>query len=185
MSAAAAALAAMASLAGLLWADGLADGDGAPAGKGLAEQERNMNAVVVFESMYGNTQRIAEAIAEGLGPPGDVRVVEVGEAGAATLDGADLLVAGGPTHAHGLSRAGTRAGAADRTGDRLVSRGAGLREWLAALPRGAAPRHAAAFDTRFDKPRWLTGSAARGTAAGCGASAAGCSFPRRASSWWT
>jgi hypothetical protein len=37
----------------------------------------------------------------------------------------------------------------------------GLREWLARLPEGGG-RLAGAFDTRFDKPRFLTGSAARG-----------------------
>ena len=35
----------------------------------------------------------------------------------------------------------------------------GVREWLEAAPPGRG-KTAAAFDTRFDKPRWMTGSAA-------------------------
>jgi hypothetical protein len=72
-----------------------------------------MRAVVVYESMYGNTHLIADAIGAGLGTVFDVRVVPVSEASAAVLDGADLVVVGGPTHAHGMSRAGTRKAAVE------------------------------------------------------------------------
>jgi flavodoxin len=63
-----------------------------------------MRAVVVYESMYGNTHLVAGAIGAGLGTVFDVCVVPVSEASAAVLDGADLVVVGGPTHAHGMSR---------------------------------------------------------------------------------
>jgi hypothetical protein len=120
-----------------------------------------MRALVVFESMFGNTRTIAQAVADGLAARGEVVLVEVGAAGAA-LDGAvDLLVVGAPTHVYGLSRASTREGATKQATGPLVSTGIGLREWLAGLDANAPAVPAAAFDTRFAKPRWLTGSAAR------------------------
>lgn len=67
-----------------------------------------MRAVVVYESMYGNTHLIADAIAAGLSARFEVRVVPVSEAGADVLEGADLVVVGGPTHGHGMSRAVSR-----------------------------------------------------------------------------
>src|SRR5205809_585618 len=73
-----------------------------------------MKAVVVYESMYGNTHLIAEAVAEGLRDGADaVVVVPVGEASAQVLADADVVVVGGPTHVHGLSRENTRRAAID------------------------------------------------------------------------
>jgi Flavodoxin len=120
-----------------------------------------MSALVVYESMFGNTQTIARAIAEGLATHTRVELVEVSRA-ATTIDaGVELLVAGGPTHAFGMTRPRTRDDAAKQAERPLVSPGIGLREWLAALrPGNGVP--AATFDTRIDKPRWMTGSAARG-----------------------
>lgn len=122
-----------------------------------------MRALVVYESMFGNTRKIAEAVAEGLSGYAEIDVVEVGAAGR-PADDVGLIVVGGPTHAHGMSRPGTRQGAAKDAGADLVSRGVGVREWLGSLPAARGPVAAAAFDTRFDKPVWLTGSAARGAA---------------------
>jgi hypothetical protein len=119
-----------------------------------------VQALVVFESMFGNTQRIAEAVADGLSTVMGVDVVEVGAA-PTEIAGVELLVVGGPTQAFGMSRAGTRQAASKQSDHRLVSPGRGLREWLNAIRGGGANVAAAAFDTRFDKPRWLTGSAAR------------------------
>jgi hypothetical protein len=118
-----------------------------------------MRALVVFESMFGNTQAIADAVAEGLPRRLRVEVLEVGVAPATIDDDVALLVVGGPTHAFGMSRPQTRQDAARQATAALVSRGIGLREWLATLqgPDGIA---AAAFDTRISKPR-LPGSAAR------------------------
>ena len=67
-----------------------------------------MRAVVVYESMYGSTHQVADAIGAGLGTAFEVSVVPVSQAGPQVLAGTDLVVAGGPTHAHGMSRAGTR-----------------------------------------------------------------------------
>lgn len=125
-----------------------------------------MHAVVVYESIYGNTRAIAEAIAEGLG---GAEVIPVHAVADAALD-ADLLVVGGPTHMHGLTTTRSRQMAAEAVredGGAHIEPGAtdapGLRAWLRDLPH----RHgsdAAAFDTRLDKSPWLTGVASRGIA---------------------
>ena len=124
-----------------------------------------MHAVVLFESMYGNTEQIARAVADGLSsrlPADTVDLVEVGTAPAALGDDVDLLVVGGPTHAFGMSRPKTRADAAKQVGHSVVSAGIGQGEWLEALPAGSG-RAVATFDTRVRRPR-LPGSAARGAA---------------------
>ncbi|GAA3822267.1 flavodoxin family protein [Cellulomonas soli] len=119
-----------------------------------------MHALVVFESMYGNTQAIAEAVARGLATHGTVDVVEVGAAPDQVPPGVDLLVVGAPTHAFGLSRASTRADAAARVPNTtLVSHGRGVREWLDLVRTTATGTEAVAFDTRVRKPR-VPGSAA-------------------------
>jgi Flavodoxin len=116
-----------------------------------------MKALVVYESMFGNTKLIAEAIAGGLSRHFDVEFVEVGEN--PTLEDAELLVIGGPTHAFGMTRPNTRKSAADQTEEDLVSRGVGIREWIDSLSAPTKPMSAAAFDTKIDKPRF-PGSAA-------------------------
>jgi hypothetical protein len=115
--------------------------------------------MVVFESMFGNTEAIAYAVADGLRSRMDVDVVEVGVAPTSPHD-LDLLVVGGPTHVFGLTRPATREDAARQAGGTLVSRGVGLREWLEGLrPPDGLP--AAAFDTKVKRPH-LPGSAAHG-----------------------
>jgi hypothetical protein len=125
-----------------------------------------MKALVVYESMYGNTRAIAEAIAEGMGGS-PVRSVQ--EAGPSP-DQRDLVVVGGPTHVHGLATSLSRrmaAEAAKEDGHAAVEPGAtadsGLRTWLHELASCDGIR-AAAFDTRIDRSPALTGSAARGIA---------------------
>jgi hypothetical protein len=71
----------------------------------------------------------------------------------------DLLVVGGPTHAFGMSRPGTRQSAAQQAERGLVSARIGLREWLGTLPESSGRVAVATFDTRIAKPR-LPGSAA-------------------------
>lgn len=115
-----------------------------------------MRALVVFESMFGNTQKIAEAIADGLSMSMTVDTVEVGSAGT-SVAGVDLLVVGGPTHAFGMSRESTRKSATDRASGMVMSKAGGIREWIAALHADDVPF--ATFDTKADKPH-LPGSAA-------------------------
>lgn len=121
-----------------------------------------MRSVVVYESRHGNTRQIAEAIAEGLG---GVPALEVHEAGDRVRD-AELVVIGGQTQLHALAAQGGERGSPTvrGTSPELPDPGApGLREWLRDLPR-AQGVYAAAFDTRLDKPRWLTGDAAHSIA---------------------
>ena len=63
-----------------------------------------MRAVIVYESMYGNTRAVAETVAAELGGS----AVSVADASADDLAGADLLVVGAPTHAWNMSRPSTR-----------------------------------------------------------------------------
>ena len=120
-----------------------------------------MRTAIVCESWFGNTRRIAEAVADALGAVGDAVVFTVDEPRPA-VDEFDLLVVGAPTHVHGLSTASSRK-AALRQQDQTGPEGIGVRGWLDGLPEGAG-RRAAAFDTRLGKPAVLTGSAARGIA---------------------
>ena len=125
-----------------------------------------MKALMVYESMYGNTAVVASAIADGLATSGvEVRVRPVTEVAATEVAEAGLLVIGGPTHAHGMSRETTRKTAASDKKNTFPRPTVepGLREWIDELPDGDS-RLAAAFDTRIDKPVFLTGSAAKGIA---------------------
>lgn len=125
-----------------------------------------MNAVVVYESVYGNTRAIGEAIAEGLG---GATVLSVHDAGPAA-DAADLLIVGGPTHMHGLATRRSRKMAAEAakeddhvTVEPDAAADPGLRRWLSDRPKVDGVR-AAAFDTRLDQSAAMTGAAARGIA---------------------
>jgi hypothetical protein len=125
-----------------------------------------MKALVVYESLYGNTAAIGEAIAASLRDRGiEAESRAITHVEPAETDAFDLLVLGGPTHAHGMSREATRkTGAEDKKNTYAEpTRDPGLREWIPRLPLGGG-RPAAAFDTRFDKPAFLTGSAAKGIA---------------------
>ena len=110
-------------------------------------------ALVVFESMFGNTYEVAKAIADGLASQMPVELVEVGDAPTVISDDVSLLLVGGPTHAFGMSRQGTRQTAAEQAEQRLVSTGIGLREWLRALDPAAQKATVATFDTVLVKPR--------------------------------
>ena len=128
-----------------------------------------MKALVVYESMYGNTHQLAEAIADGLRTAGLVEVVPVDQADASHLDGTDVVVVGGPTHAHSMSRESTRkaAVAAAKEPDSELdldpdAEGPGLRDWLSTVD--GLPTSAAAFDTRIDAPPALTGRASKAIA---------------------
>jgi flavodoxin len=119
-----------------------------------------MKSLVVYESMFGNTANIARAIASGLESHSDVEVHDVQGVSPEAARTADLIVAGGPTHAFSMSRPSTRADAV-KQGAPQRDAATGLREWLAEL--GSTPHTAlvATFDTRVDKVRHLPGSAAR------------------------
>lgn len=115
-----------------------------------------MQGFVVYESLFGNTARIAQAVADGMRKHFDVELHGVAEG--LWPEGTDLLVMGGPTHAFSMSRATTR--------DDAVKQGAqadpsiGLREWLDQLPDGNDTPFAV-FDTRVEIVRRMPGSAAK------------------------
>jgi flavodoxin len=101
-----------------------------------------MKAVIIYDSLYGNTEKVAFAIGDGLGGGlgalGSVRVLPVGEGLADQLSGWDLLVVGGPTHGSHPSPP--------------------MREFLDRIPNGALTgAQVAAFDTRTDMET-LTGA---------------------------
>jgi len=58
-----------------------------------------MKALVVYDSVYGNTEKIARAIGEALAPSGEVKIVRASEANPAALASIDLLIVGAPTQA--------------------------------------------------------------------------------------
>lgn len=124
-----------------------------------------MRALVVYESMYGNTRAIATAVAEGLRGSYEVDVVAAGRATRALVEGADLLVVGGPTHIHGMSRPSSRKAAAEASakpgGPALDpdAGGVGVRTWLEELAVARDGSGAAAFDTRMSGPSVFTGRA--------------------------
>src|SRR5690242_13975080 len=105
-----------------------------------------MHALVVYDSQFGNTERIAAAIADTLRTTGDVRLAHVDPAHPLDLEDVDLLILGCPTQ-------GWRHTVA-------------MQALLASLtPQELHGRAVACFDTRFQKPRWMTGSAAHRMAA--------------------
>ena len=106
-----------------------------------------MKAIVVYESLWGNTAAIARAVAEGIGP--ETQVLSTGEATGEAIAGADLIVAGAPLHAFGLPRESGRANlrANPGRGPAPDLSNPTLRSWLEALPAGQG--RVAAFETRF------------------------------------
>lgn len=118
-----------------------------------------MRALVVYESMFGNTRIVAEAIARGLAADMEVSLHEVSSAPRRLPTDIDLLVVGGPTHAFSMSRVSTRADAATKSDRPIESIGIGVREWIEQLPRSDGSLPVATFDTKVAHPR-LPGSAA-------------------------
>ena len=104
-----------------------------------------MNALVIYDSTFGNTEQIAQTIADTLADQGSVQLVQIHEASSLDLEGADLLVLGCPTQRHKPTPA--------------------VQAFLGSISRRALQGlPAAAFGTRYRKARWLTGSAARAIA---------------------
>jgi flavodoxin len=91
-----------------------------------------MNALVVHYSKFGNTKRVAEAIAETWQSDGSVRVMSADQLTASDINNIDLLVVGAPTHLANLPKE--------------------LRLILKALPKQGL--RVAAFDTSY-KMNWL------------------------------
>ena len=89
-----------------------------------------MKALVIYDSVFGNTEKIARAIGAALGAPDEVPVLQVGAVTPAHLTGVELLFVGSPTRSFKPTPA--------------------ITDFLAALPAGALKGvKAAAFDTRI------------------------------------
>ncbi len=137
----------------------------APINPASARKAIKMSIAVVYESMFGNTHRIALAIAEGLAPFGVVVTANVNDQQAKEATrSADLVVLGGPTHVHGMTRPESRKEASTLANDtskdlslEASAPGIGVREWIKDLD--LVPALCAAFDTRVDMARILTGAA--------------------------
>jgi hypothetical protein len=115
-----------------------------------------VKAVVVYESLWGNTAAIAHAIAEGIGP--DATALATDEAVGDAVAGADLVVAGAPLLGFNLPTEDMRAGIASNPGSGPapdVSHPS-MRAWLASLPAGTG--RSASFETRI---WWSPGSSAK------------------------
>lgn len=112
-----------------------------------------MKALVVVESCFGNTEKVAGQIAEGLRTGGaDVDFAYASDA--PQIANVDLLVIGSPTHNRGLPRPASRKQAVERGGHPQPS---GIAEWIETLPQLKGQR-VAVFDTKVD--RGFAGSAA-------------------------
>jgi hypothetical protein len=116
-----------------------------------------MNAVVVYESHWGNTAAIARAIAQGIGS--GARALSTAEATPAALSGVDLIVAGAPLLGFSLpteSMVKGLAGEAAKAPSPPDLSHPSMRSWLEGLGKGSG--RAAAFETRI---WWSPGSAAK------------------------
>jgi multimeric flavodoxin WrbA len=132
-----------------------------------------MDVAIVYESLFGNTKTVAEAIAEGVqeaDPAARVDLLPVAAASDEKIIGADLLIVGGPTHIMRMSSPRSREqgvlasekSARDK-GTQVHfepgARGPGIREFLGSLPAAKDGSRAASFDTRLTYP--LAGGAAK------------------------
>lgn len=104
-----------------------------------------MKSLVVYDSQYGNTEDIAEALADEFGTAGPVQLINVRATQWTAPEPVDLLVVGGPTQVHQVSPS--------------------LRAQLDALPAHCLMDvQLATFDTRVHGPQILTGAASHGIA---------------------
>lgn len=117
-----------------------------------------MHAIVVDESVWGNTAAVAHAIAEGLGR--ETQAFATDEVPADALPSADLIVAGAPVFAFGLPTDAMRENVARGETDAVHAPDLAhpsLRSWLDRLPNGTG--RSAAFETRiWWSPRGATGT---------------------------
>jgi flavodoxin len=100
-----------------------------------------MNSLVIYFSKFGNTKKVAEAIAETLKSEGPVRVISTDQLAASDLNEVDLVVVGSPTHRMNLPEA--------------------VRPVFETLPRRILRNvPVAAFDTSYKMSAWLARSTA-------------------------
>jgi len=114
-----------------------------------------MKAVVVYESLWGNTAAIARAIAAGIGS--GAAALTTDEAIGSAIEGADLIVAGAPLLGFALPTDEMRASIAKNSVNPPPDLShPSIRTWLDVLPDGIG--RCAGFETRI---WWSPGSAAK------------------------
>ena len=102
-----------------------------------------MKALVVYDSKYGNTEKVAKAIVTALGKDEDVKLAKTDSVTGNDMSALDLLIVGSPVQAWKPSKA--------------------VRGFLSNLKSKKLPGvQAAAFDTKFSSK--LAGSAAKSIA---------------------
>jgi flavodoxin len=113
-----------------------------PAGVGMSLREDPcMNVLVLFDTQFGNTEKIARAVGGALSSAAPARLQNARQVRSLDLDHVDLFIVGGPTQRQRI------------TGN--------LEALLEAIPRRSLKGiQAAAFDTRYRMSKLLTGSAA-------------------------
>jgi flavodoxin len=100
-----------------------------------------MKALIIYDSIFGQTERIARAVAGVLAEQGMVQVMKASDMTTFDLKGADALLLAGPTHAHGVSQA--------------------MKALVQSIPKDALRgANVAAFATRIHIHPLLSGSAA-------------------------
>lgn len=104
-------------------------------------KEKKMKSLVVYDSQFGNTEKVALAIADALREFGQAQAVHADPSHPIELSGVDLLVVGGPTQ--------------------NMKATAGIRAFVDKLsPTQLSALSVACFDTRYRQPQIFTGSAA-------------------------
>jgi len=89
-----------------------------------------MKALVIYDSVFGNTEQIAQAIGNALGSQGDVETLRVSNVKHEQLTGLNLLIVGSPTRGFRPTEA--------------------ITNFLRSIPKnGLKGVNVAAFDTRF------------------------------------
>jgi flavodoxin len=101
-----------------------------------------MQTVIVFDTKFGNTEKVAKAIAHGASEFGTVHLMDASQLPLPFADRPDLVIIGGPTQKRGMSP--------------------GFREVVDVFQRGDIQGlSTATFDTRYRGSTWVMGSAAR------------------------
>ena len=116
---------------------------------------RSLQVLIVYESLYGTNRILAQAIADGVGEPHTVTLVEAHGSPTVVADDVDLLVVGGPNHKTGLPSSATRVEAAADSDGQLHPADRGVREWLADLEISRRGQLVAVWGTRMASPRIL------------------------------
>jgi flavodoxin I len=56
-----------------------------------------LKALIVYDSVYGNTEKIAKAIAGAITPSNEIKILRAGEANPSESESIDLIIVGSPT----------------------------------------------------------------------------------------